>query len=909
MKLPRFSDIPLVFKIGCPPAFALLMLASVGTSMLWAQHNQTIVLGGVIKGDSFQNQLATNSESITAANGELYVLMTKQAAGGSPADSQKALKKVLRKIDDVRTNLVALSPYLSNDQRNGLADVLKELTVYRGGIVVLGLMLEVDFNSASSFIQPFEAIYTRMTTTLNNTSQSLAATSAERAKDSANVVNVIGKVMVAIIAGTLLAVAAVASAIVVAVRNAIKDICEATESLAAGRDDLNLECLERGDELGGIVRSLTIFRENQYRIIAMRAEKEAMEAQRETTRIEQEHITCMISALSETNEAILRAETRDKLFQLVCKAAVLGGKFSGAGIALPTPNSNSLRFIAADGLVGDFLQDLDVPIYFAPPKSQLITTVAFQTGQPCVSNDYPALAFLGNAYRHAVQEIGTFSAAALPLISHGQAIGVFLFLSAERNTFTPAFIEILQRLSRNVSFALENLERAAEKEQADERIRHLATHDSLTDLPNRMLFNQLLEYSIKTASRYERRCAVLFIDLDRFKLINDSLGHAAGDTLLIDVANRLRGAVRNSDVVARLGGDEFVVLLNEITEIQQVATVAGNLLTALSNPLELNGQECHVTASIGIAIYPDDGADEHTLTKHADMAMYLAKSEGKNDIRFFSNEIKTQCIGRLAIETDLRNAIDRNEFCLHYQPKLDVCTKRISGVEALLRWNHPKLGLLSPIQFIPVAEETGLIVPIGRWVMQTACAQAVAWQRQGFPPISMAVNVSPRQFSDENLLRDIEDALAVSSMDPTSLQIEITESMVMLNVERAIRVLDSIQSRGVRLAVDDFGTGYSSMSLLKRFPIDTIKIDRTFVRDLPQNLEDRAITQAIISMGKALGLKIIAEGVETFEQDQFLCDHGCDEIQGFLFSKPVPAEKISEMLGLTARRMLIPAEI
>ena len=314
--------------------------------------------------------------------------------------------------------------------------------------------------------------------------------------------------------------------------------------------------------------------------------------------------------------------------------------------------------------------------------------------------------------------------------------------------------------------------------------------------------------------------------------------------------------------------------------------------------MDLSGHECRVTASIGVAVYPADGADELTLMKNADIAMYLAKEEGKNDVRFFSSEIKTQSVDRLKMETDLRYALDRNELCLHYQPKLDVATGRIAGVEALVRWNHPELGMLAPMRFIPVAEETGLIVPIGRWVLRTACAQNMEWQRQGLPPLSMVINVSPRQFSDESLLSDIDQALADSGMDAKQLQIEITESMVMLNVERAIGVLDEIQSRGVRLAIDDFGTGYSSMSMMKRFPIDTIKIDRSFVRDLPRNSEDKAIAEAIIGMGKALGLTIVAEGVETAEQDDFLRKNYCDEIQGFLFSKPVTADKIAELVRL-----------
>ena len=295
-------------------------------------------------------------------------------------------------------------------------------------------------------------------------------------------------------------------------------------------------------------------------------------------------------------------------------------------------------------------------------------------------------------------------------------------------------------------------------------------------------------------------------------------------------------------------------------------------------------------------MFPEDGIDEHTLTKNADMAMYLAKEDGKNDFRFFTKETRTQSVERLTLETQLRKALELDQFKVHYQPKVDVATGQVTGVEALLRWFHPELGSLAPMKFIPLAEEIGLIVPIGRWILQTACAQNMAWQRQGLPPISMAVNLSPRQFSDEHLLRDIDDALAASGMPANLLQLEITESLVMSNVNRAMRLLGAIQNRGIRLAIDDFGTGYSSMSMMKQFPIDTIKIDRSFVRNLPDDCQDKAIAQAIISMGKALGLTVVAEGVETAEQDQFLRDQACDEIQGFLFSKPVPPEGIPSLL-------------
>jgi diguanylate cyclase (GGDEF)-like protein len=406
----------------------------------------------------------------------------------------------------------------------------------------------------------------------------------------------------------------------------------------------------------------------------------------------------------------------------------------------------------------------------------------------------------------------------------------------------------------------------------------------------------LLHHAIEAARRHQRRFAVLFIDLDRFKIINDSLGHDAGDILLVEIGNRLRQNLRSSDVVARLGGDEFIVILEETAERSDVDGIARDLLSVLSEPLQLSGHECHTTASIGIAMYPLDGSDVQTLTKNADMAMYLAKEDGKNGFRFFTKEIKNQSIERLMLETALRHALELNQFALHYQPKVDMVTGQITGVEALLRWTHPDLGVLPPMQFIPLAEETGLIVPIGRWVLKEACVQNMAWQRRGLRPVSMAVNLSPRQFADDNLLQDIDEALAASGMSPVLLQLEVTESMVMRNVPRAIKVLNAIQSRGIRLAIDDFGTGYSSMSLMKQFPIDTIKIDRSFVRDLPNDTEDQAIAQAIISMGKALGMTIIAEGVETIEQETFLREHACDEMQGFLFSKPLPSEQLADLL-------------
>jgi diguanylate cyclase (GGDEF)-like protein/PAS domain S-box-containing protein len=431
---------------------------------------------------------------------------------------------------------------------------------------------------------------------------------------------------------------------------------------------------------------------------------------------------------------------------------------------------------------------------------------------------------------------------------------------------------------------------------AEERIQYLAYHDGLTTLPNRASFSQILNHGINHAHRYNKGMAVLFIDLDRFKNINDTLGHEAGDALLQEVGKRLKHSVRQSDTVARLGGDEFVILLEELSEPGRVATVAGKILSAIIKPFQMLGQEFRVTASIGISIYPEDGQDEQTLMKKADIAMYHAKEEGKNNFQFHSERMDTHSFERLALESSLRRALERNEFQVHYQAKMDFATGQMTGMEALIRWQHPDLGMVSPVQFIPIAEETGLIVPIGKWVLRTACLQNKAWQKEGLPPLSVAVNLSARQFADENLLADVTSILNETGMNAAFLELEITESMIMHNVDKAVQTLTKLKTLGIRLSIDDFGTGYSSLSNLKRFPIDTLKIDRSFIRDLPGDSEDKAITRAIIAMGKSLNMTLVAEGVETQEQAEFLRAHACDQFQGYYFSRPVDKDKFAELL-------------
>jgi diguanylate cyclase (GGDEF)-like protein len=470
----------------------------------------------------------------------------------------------------------------------------------------------------------------------------------------------------------------------------------------------------------------------------------------------------------------------------------------------------------------------------------------------------------------------------------------YVWLASACSLLLILIVTVLGRMSWQLA---QSRSRAAEEQIAHaERIEYLAYHDGLTMLPNRSLFSKLLNQSINQARRYNHRLAVLFLDLDRFKRINDTLGHEAGDQLLQEVSTRLKDCLRDSDTVARLGGDEFIVLLPEISEEKYVATVAQQLVSAVSTPFVLLGQQFRVTASIGISIYPQDGLDEQTLTKNADIAMYQAKGEGKNNFQFYSKQLNTNSVERTILETGLRHALERNEFQLHYQAKRDLRSGRITGMEALLRWKHPNLGSISPMQFIPIAEESGLIIPIGKWVIKAACMQNMAWQGQGMPHISMAVNLTARQFFDEHLLADLTAILAETGMDAHRLELTINESLLMRDVAKALRILATLKDKGIRIAIDGFGIGYFSLATLKQFPLDTIKIDRSFIRDISSVAEDKELTKAIIAMGQKLSLTVVAQGVETKEQADFLRQNACDEIQGFYLNKPLPADQMSELL-------------
>jgi diguanylate cyclase (GGDEF)-like protein len=455
----------------------------------------------------------------------------------------------------------------------------------------------------------------------------------------------------------------------------------------------------------------------------------------------------------------------------------------------------------------------------------------------------------------------------------------------------------LERAEEALNCSNEELVKAADAAQAmTQLMTHSAEHDALTGLANRLLLNDRLGQAIALAERHKGQVAVLFLDLDGFKHINDSLGHSFGDKLLQAIAARLATCVHAPDTASRHGGDEFVILLPEVRRPEDAAAVARRLLEALAETYSIDRHDLQLSSSIGVSIYPDDGLDAETLIQNADTAMYQAKENGHDSYQFFRPAMNVRAVERQSIEEHLRHALERNELTLHYQPKIDLDTGAITGAEALIRWTHPTRGPISPDQFIPIAEDCGLILPIGGWVLREACAQARAWEDAGLPVITMAVNISALQFRKSNFLEDVYAALIETGLDPKYLELELTESALMTRTESTASILSTLRGVGVRVAADDFGTGYSSLSYIRKFPLDALKIDQSFIRQITTIPDETTIVRAIISMGRSLDLRVIAEGVETQDQLDFLRAHGCDEAQGYFFSRPVPAEQFAALL-------------
>jgi diguanylate cyclase (GGDEF)-like protein len=492
----------------------------------------------------------------------------------------------------------------------------------------------------------------------------------------------------------------------------------------------------------------------------------------------------------------------------------------------------------------------------------------------------------------------------------GLAVGVVVPLGVGGR---PAALELFSRDARPADAeTLDSLRAVAmqiaqyeQRGQAELALRHMATHDALTGLSNRAALQQRLGRAIKRSIRHQKRLAVMFVDLDRFKQINDTLGHGVGDAMIKACGERLAGVLREGDTVARFGGDEFVIVLEDLSNATDAAVVADKVLNCCAEPFTIDGRELHVSASIGVSVYPEDGRDGETLLKNADTAMYRAKDKGRAVYQFYAAQMHAQGTERLMLENGLRRALERDELVLYYQPKMDLRTRAITGVEALMRWRHPVLGLVAPDQFIPIAEETGLIEAMGRWALERACTDARAWQQYGLPALQMSVNLSTRQLNGARLIADIAEILDSTGIEPSLLELEITESAMMRNPEHAATLLRQLRGMGVTLAIDDFGTGYSSLSYLKRFPLSTVKIDRSFIKDLSHDRDAQALTDAIITLAHGLRMRVVAEGVETAEQLACLQERGCDEMQGFWLCKAIPADDVRDFIARSLRKQFV----
>lgn len=573
----------------------------------------------------------------------------------------------------------------------------------------------------------------------------------------------------------------------------------------------------------------------------------------------------------------------DRLMRLV--ESQLTGIFGS--VLLLDKDGSHLRHGAAPNLAKDYTNAIDGSAI--GPKAGSCGTAVYRREAVIVADIMQDA--LWEDYRELAAPYGYRSCWSTPILSHqGAVLGVFAMYSMTVREPTEAETRLIDFTTRIAGIAIE-------RKLAEDRIHFMANHDVLTGLPNRALLEDRLSQAILYAQRYDRWVTVVFIDLDNFKLVNDTLGHNAGDELLKTVASRMVECVRATDTVVRLGGDEFVIVLfDQPTNVDLISETLQKIRTAIAEPIQLGAHRLRAAASIGIASYPKDGTSPDTLLANADAAMYRAKEFGRDNFQFYAPEFNLRAHEKFVLQEELRNALVRSEFTLVYQPQVDLRSGHVFAVEALIRWNHPTQGVLAPMTFIPTAEETGLIVPIGDWVLHEACRQNKAWQDAGLPPMTVCVNVSPRQFKERNLIDRVVNALKDSDLEARYLELEVTESLIMQDIELAVATMNALQSLGVQISIDDFGTGYSSLSALKAFPVARLKIDKSFIDDVAADENDQAVASAVISLGQKLNLRVIAEGVETDDQVAFLRKHNCDEMQGYHFSKPISAHDIEKLL-------------
>jgi diguanylate cyclase (GGDEF)-like protein len=600
-----------------------------------------------------------------------------------------------------------------------------------------------------------------------------------------------------------------------------------------------------------------------------------------------------LKALSRCNQILVRAENEqallDEICQVICSEA--GYRMAWVGFAEHDADK-TVRSVAQSGFEDGYLDGLNIT-WADSELGQGPTGVSIRTARTVINQDYLANPQM-RPWREAAIKRNYQASIALPLICNKQVLGSLAIYSAEPFAFADEELALLEELANDLAYGIQTLRMRAEHDEVQQRLEFLAHHDSLTALPNRLLLRDRFEQAVALAKREHLEVALLVLDLDNFKQINDSLGHGSGDQLLISVVARLKGCLRDTDTISRQGGDEFAILLSNAGTPGIIETIAQNIIEAFAAPFNLSGHALNISFSIGISVFPNDGAEFDTLFRQADTALLQAKEAGRNTYRFFSREMNTDALEHMQMQGQLRNALQNNEFLLHYQPQIHTESGRIIGAEALVRWRHPELGLVPPGKFIPLAERSGLIIPLGEWVLNEACRQAQIWQKKyQLPPILIAVNLSALQFKRGNIVETVRSALARSGLPAAQLELELTESILLSDVDEVMKTLRCLKEIGVQLSIDDFGTGYSSLAYLKRLTVDKLKIDQSFVRDMESNAEDAAIVQAINQLGHTLKLTTIAEGVETKEQLALLKKLGCDEIQGYLFSRPIPGEEFA----------------